>query len=331
MRLLAFLSLMALVALEAGTAFLPKEERKKREEQTLREGDFYPAPPMGNYVLSPENYGEVFDLSDYEQLTDYGDQLPEDKVTSLAPSNRISPTKSSTAPRLPSTNPLMTRPTTLGLLGSLANHGLPTCLVCVCLGSSVYCDDIDLEELPPLPQTTAYLYARFNRIRHIRAGAFEGLTKLKRIDLSSNSISSIDNNAFRMLPALRDLILPGNQLAALPVLPRGIEFLDVRLNRLQSSGIQRDTFRVMEKLQFLFLADNLLESIPGPFPLSLRLLHLQNNRIETMQRDTFCDPEEHRYTRRLLEDIRLDGNPINLSFFPGAYFCLPRLPIGRFT
>ncbi|XP_053463029.1 opticin isoform X3 [Nycticebus coucang] len=331
MRLLSLMALVALVAVEAESASLPKEERKRREEQRPREGDSYAPLPMENYVLSPENYGEVFDLSNYEQFTDYGDQLPEVKVTSLAPSTRISPTKSSTAPRLPSASPLMTRPTTLGLPGSLANHGLPTCLVCVCLGSSVYCDDIDLEDLPPLPQTTVYLYARFNRIRHIMAGDFEGLTKLKRIDLSSNSISSIDNNAFSKLPALRDLILPGNQLAALPVLPRGIEFLDVRLNRLQSSGIQRDTFRVMEKLQFLFLADNLLESIPGPFPLSLRLLHLQNNRIETMQRDTFCDPEEHRYTRRLLEDIRLDGNPINLSLFPSAYFCLPRLPIGRFT
>ncbi|XP_053463028.1 opticin isoform X2 [Nycticebus coucang] len=292
MRLLSLMALVALVAVEAESASLPKEERKRREEQRPREGDSYAPLPMENYVLSPENYGEVFDLSNYEQFTDYGDQLPEVKVTSLAPSTRISPTKSSTAPRLPSASPLMTRPTTLGLPGSLANHGLPTCLVCVCLGSSVYCDDIDLEDLPPLPQTTVYLYARFNRIRHIMAGDFEGLTKLKRIDLSSNSISSIDNNAFSKLPALRDLILPGNQLAALPVLPRGIEFLDVRLNRLQSSGIQRDTFR--------------------------------NNRIETMQRDTFCDPEEHRYTRRLLEDIRLDGHlgPASVTFSSSCLLCL---------
>lgn len=54
--------------------------------------------------------------------------------------------------------------------------GLPTCLICVCLGSSVYCDDTDLENIPPLPQTTAYLYARFNRISHIRAGDFKGLS-----------------------------------------------------------------------------------------------------------------------------------------------------------
>lgn len=53
--------------------------------------------------------------------------------------------------------------------------------------------------------------------------------------------------------------------------------------------------------------------------------------IETMQKDAFCDTEEHKHTRRQLEDIRLDSNPINLSLFPSAYFCLPRLPIGRFS
>nr|XP_012614268.1 opticin [Microcebus murinus] len=328
MRLLAFLGLLALVLWEAGTASLPKEGRKRREEQTPRQGDSYAALPVGNYVLNPDNYGDVIDMSNYEELTDYGHQLPEVKVTSLAPPAWVSPSKSAIPARTSSANPgTMTRPTTLGL----PTHRLPTCLVCVCLGSSVYCDDIDLEDIPPLPWTTVYLYARYNRIRRIRAGDFEGLTKLKRIDLSGNSISSIHNDAFRTLPALRHLILPGNQLAALPVLPGGIELLDVRLNRLRSSGIRPGAFGAMKKLQFLFLADNLLESVPGPFPLSLRSLHLQNNRIETMQRDSFCDPEEHKHTRRQLEDIRLDGNPINLSLFPSAYFCLPRLPIGRFA
>lgn len=72
--------------------------------------------------------------------------------------------------------------------------------------------------------------------------------KLKRIDLSSNSISSIHNDAFCLLPALQDLILSENQLAALPVLPSSIEFLDVRLNRLQSSGIQPEAFVVSQDL-----------------------------------------------------------------------------------
>lgn len=50
-----------------------------------------------------------------------------------------------------------------------------------------------------------------------------------------------------------------------------------------------------------------------------------------MHEDTFCNSQDHSQVRRALEDIRLDGNPINLSLFPNAYFCLPRLPTGRFS
>uniref|UniRef100_A0A8C5ZJR6 Opticin n=1 Tax=Marmota marmota marmota TaxID=9994 RepID=A0A8C5ZJR6_MARMA len=273
-----FLSLLALVLREAGPASLPEKERRRREEQShYGESDPYSELHVGSYMVSPDDYSEVIDLSSYEELAAYGDQLAEVRDT-LAPPTRISPTQSKVTPRTPLSNPTMTKPTLPGPLGSPASHA-----------------------------------------------------KLKRIDLTSNFISSIDNDALRLLPALQDLILPENQLVALPLLPSGIEFLDVRLNRLRSSGIQPEAFRALEKLQFLYLADNRLDSIPWPLPLSLRSLHLQNNMIETMQTDAFCDPVEHRHTRRKLEDIRLDGNPINLSLFPSAYFCLPRLPIGRFT
>uniref|UniRef100_A0A8D2B2D5 Opticin n=1 Tax=Sciurus vulgaris TaxID=55149 RepID=A0A8D2B2D5_SCIVU len=324
------LSLLALVLQEAGPASLPKE-RRRGAEQGHGESHAVTQPHAGSYLGSLDDYGEVIDLSNYEELADYGDQLAEVKETSLAPPTRISPTQSTVAPRTPLSNPAMTKPILPGPLGSPTSLDLPTCLVCVCLGSSVYCDDIDLQNIPPLPRMTTYLYARFNRISRIRTADFQGLTKLKRIDLSSNFISSIDNDALHLLPALQDLILPENQLVALPMLPSGIEFLDVRLNRLRSSGIQPEAFRALEKLQFLYLADNLLDSIPWPLPLSLRSLHLQNNMIETLPRDAFCDPGEHRHIRRQLEDIRLDGNPINLSLFPSAYFCLPRLPVGRFS
>ncbi|XP_037680938.1 opticin [Choloepus didactylus] len=326
MRLPALLGLLILVLQEAGAASFPRKERKRREDQSKVEGDSHAVLHLVCCVLSLDSHGDITDPSSSEELTDYGDQLPEVKKTSLAPPTRIHPTPSTMAPRTPSSVPL-----TPGLLGSPTSHGLHTCLICVCLSSSVYCDDANLENIPPLPQTTTYLYARFNRISRVRAGDFQGLTKLKKIDLSSNDISSIDDDALHLLPALQELILPENKLAALPMLPRAIEFLDVRRNRLQSSGIQPETFRVLEKLRFLSLADNQLDSIPRPLPLSLRSLHLQNNVIETMQTDTFCDAGEHKHLRRRLEDIRLDGNPINLSLFSSAYFCLPRLPTGRYT
>lgn len=42
----------------------------------------------------------------------------------------------------------------------------------------MYCDDADLKNIPPLPQMTTYLYARFNRISHIQARDFKGLSEL---------------------------------------------------------------------------------------------------------------------------------------------------------
>ncbi|NXY51364.1 OPT protein, partial [Ceuthmochares aereus] len=208
---------------------------------------------------------------------------------------------------------------------------LPSCLLCLCIGTSVYCDDADLEHIPLLPPETTYLYARFNRIGAIRASDFRGLKKLKRIDLSSNFISWADADAFRLLPSLQELILPENRLTALPELPRSIVRLDARLNRIPSTGLRPEAFQDLKQLQFLHLSDNQLDHIPAPLPESLRSLHLQNNNIQTMHEDTFCDSRDHSQIRRALEDIRLDGNPINLSLFPNAYFCLPRLPTGRFS
>lgn len=48
-----------------------------------------------------------------------------------------------------------------------------------------------------------------------------------------------------------------------------------------------------------------------------------------MHEDTFCNMKDFSYARRALEDIRLDGNPINLSRTPQAFMCLPRIPVGR--
>ncbi|KAM4860590.1 opticin [Thomomys bottae] len=330
MKSWAFLIVLALLLQEAEPASLLKKERRSKE-QSPGESEAYTVPHVGYDALSMDDYREVTSLSSDEELTEDGDQVPEVELSRMALPAWTSPAHSSVSTRTPSPKLTVTMPTAPGQPHSLTSSGLPTCLVCVCLGSSVYCDDANLDDLPPLPHTTAYLYARFNHITHIRNGAFKGLTKLRRIDLSCNLISSIDAEALHFLPSLQALILSENQLAALPLLPRGIELLDVRRNRLQSSGIQPQAFGALVRLQFLYLSDNLLDTIPGPLPLSLRSLHLQNNKIETMQGEAFCHAGEHRRTGRPLEDIRLDRNPINLSLFPDAYFCLPRLPIGRFT
>ncbi|OPJ88925.1 opticin [Patagioenas fasciata monilis] len=324
------LAWLGIASLCLGTSWaVPAKERRKAEKPKAHLA-LYENLDLDNYDLTLDNYGEILDLSNYEELYDYGDLAPKIEVGTLAPR----PKDPAAPPDLGATagTPKLQLLSTAGPVppAPVPAQALPSCQLCLCIGTSVYCDDADLEHIPLLPPETTYLYARFNRIGTIRASDFTGLKKLKRIDLSSNSISRADADAFRLLPSLQELILPENRLTALPELPRSIVRLDARLNSIPSAGLRPEAFRDLKQLQFLHLSDNQLDYIPAPLPESLRSLHLQNNNIQTMHEDTFCDSQDHSQVRRALEDIRLDGNPINLSLFPNAYFCLPRLPTGRF-
>ncbi|NXD77678.1 OPT protein, partial [Halcyon senegalensis] len=316
---------------------VPAREERRKVEKIKADLALYENLDLDNYDLTLDNYGDILDLSNYEELYDYGDLAPKIEVGTLAPRPKdpaALPDLGTTAETLklqPPTTTSPVRPAPIPAQAASAPPGPPSCLLCLCIGTSVYCDDADLEHIPLLPPETTYLYARFNRIGAVRAGDFMGLKKLKRIDLSSNFISWADADAFRLLPSLQELILPENRLTALPELPRSIVRLDARLNRIPSTGLRPEAFRDLKQLQFLHLSDNQLDYIPAPLPESLRSLHLQNNNIQTMHEDTFCDSHDHSQIRRALEDIRLDGNPINLGLFPNAYFCLPRLPTGRFS
>lgn len=67
----------------------------------------------------------------------------------------------------------------LGFYGCLCVADLPTCLLCVCLTGSVYCEEVspDMTSIPTLPKETAYLYARFNKIRKIKNKDFAQIGK----------------------------------------------------------------------------------------------------------------------------------------------------------
>ncbi|KAK7886129.1 hypothetical protein WMY93_025750 [Mugilogobius chulae] len=214
------------------------------------------------------------------------------------------------------------------LMGPDTQKGMPTCLLCTCLGGSVYCDDLKLDSVPPLPKDTTHFYARYNRITKIHKSDFANMGKLKRIDLTANEISSVDEKAFIGLPELEELVIRENHISQLPALPETMTLIDASHNNIGSKGIHREAFKDMTALQFLYMTDNNIDYIPVPLPDSLRSLHLQRNNIQMMLEDTFCNLKDFNYIRNALEDIRLDGNPINLSRTPQAYVCLPRIPIG---
>lgn len=74
--------------------------------------------------------------------------------------------------------------------------------------------------------------------------SFGIIDKLKRIDITSNKISRIDEDALADLPALEELVLRENSVAQLPALPASMTLIDASHNKLGSKGIQREAFRV---------------------------------------------------------------------------------------
>ncbi|XP_017550088.1 opticin [Pygocentrus nattereri] len=277
------------------------------------------------------SYGEAFDYDDLDEKIEVGTVAPPPAVTQpppeIVPEDYMEevtlPPRTTKSPVLPTLDFLGP-----GLFGPVTGLGMPTCLLCVCISGSVYCDDTDLTEIPPLPKDTTHFYARFNKITQVKAKDFLNLNQLKRIDLTGNQIATLGEEAFLSLPQLQELLLADNKVQALPGLPATMRHVDIRNNRLKSGGMHREGFKDMKDLQFLYLSDNQLDYIPGPLPESLRVLHLQNNNIQSLNQDTFCNSHDMNYIRKALEDIRLDGNPVDVNKYPQAYVCLPRLPVG---
>ncbi|KAJ8361052.1 hypothetical protein SKAU_G00175770 [Synaphobranchus kaupii] len=209
---------------------------------------------------------------------------------------------------------------------------LPTCLLCVCLTGSVYCEEVvpDMTSVPPLPKETAYLYARYNKIKKIKSKDFADIVTLKRIDLTGNLISEIEDGAFSKLTLLEELSLAENNLVKLPMLPAKLTSFNANHNQLKTTGVKANIFKKLTKLTYLYLANNELEAVPH-LPESLRTIHLQNNHIAAISDDTFCKGNNTHYIRLRVNEIRMDGNPVILGKYPNSFTCLRSLPTGRYS
>ncbi|XP_070766983.1 osteoglycin, paralog b [Enoplosus armatus] len=209
---------------------------------------------------------------------------------------------------------------------------LPTCLLCVCLSGSVYCEEVspEMSTVPALPTETAYLYARFNKITKISNRDFADMATLKRIDLTGNLISEIDDGAFSKLPNLEELTLAENRLTKLPTLPTKLVSFNANFNRLRTQGVKATAFKKLTRLAYLYLGNNELTAVPQ-LPESLHVVHLHNNRILAITDETFCKGNTSHYIRSNMYQVRLDGNPIMLSMHPNSFICLQSLPIGWYN
>ncbi|XP_028262558.1 opticin [Parambassis ranga] len=287
---------------------------------------------LENYDLTSEMewedtvYGDSYDYDDLDHKPEVSDFIP---VTQPPPKQLTAQhyEEEVTLPTLPPA-PVTLDFKGVNLFGPETGLGMPACLLCVCITGSVYCDDMGLEKIPPLPKDTTNFYGRFNKICHVKNTDFVNLNNLKSIDLTGNLISEMDEDVFRSLPQLQELQLANNNLQVLPELPTMMKHINLHNNRLISQGLHSEAFKDMNQLEFLYLSNNNLDYIPTPLPFSLRVLHLQNNNIQSLHQDTFCNLHDLTFIRRNLEDIRLDRNPLNINMFAQAYVCLPRLPVG---
>ncbi|XP_075039113.1 mimecan [Mixophyes fleayi] len=207
---------------------------------------------------------------------------------------------------------------------------LPTCLACVCLSGSVYCEETDIDAVPPLPKETAYLYARFNKIKKITVKDFSDFPTLRRIDLTGNLIEEIEDKAFDKLVVLEQLSLAENRLTRIPALPTKLTSFNANHNLIKSKAIKANAFKKLTNLGYLYLANNQLESVPANLPESLRVIHLQFNNITSISDDTFCKANDTRYVRPRLDEIRMEGNPVILGKYPNSFTCLRTLPHGSY-
>ncbi|XP_070597476.1 extracellular matrix protein 2-like [Erythrolamprus reginae] len=180
----------------------------------------------------------------------------------------------------------------------------PTCFL---TEHAIVCGNARLKYVPKLTDSALKtLYLAENEINNIPAGVFLGLPNLEWLDLSKNNLKStgLHPEAFKNLTKLKRLNLDGNQLTSIPALPSSLH--ELKLNDNNLAGLQRQSFRGLFKLLTLELEGNKLHdgnvpptafralgrliylrlgrnhfrTVPSGLPASLQELHLDSSRIE---------------------------------------------------
>ncbi|CAB1417660.1 unnamed protein product [Pleuronectes platessa] len=141
---------------------------------------------------------------------------------------------------------------------------------CRCEANVVDCSNLRLTKFPEhLPSSTEELRLNNNDLSVLEAtGAFKGLTQLKKINLSNNKISDIEDGAFDGASSAVELHLTANHLESVRgSMFRGMEglrMLMLRNNKI--SCIHNGSFTGLPNVRLLSLYDNQLRSIlPGAF------------------------------------------------------------------
>uniref|UniRef100_A0A3Q2ZWD6 Slit homolog 1 protein n=1 Tax=Kryptolebias marmoratus TaxID=37003 RepID=A0A3Q2ZWD6_KRYMA len=155
---------------------------------------------------------------------------------------------------------------------------------CRCEANVVDCSNLRLTKFPEhLPPYTEELRLNNNDLSMLEAtGAFKGLSQLKKINLSNNKISEIEDSAFEGASSVVELHLTANHLESVRGSifkgMEGLRMLMLRNNRI--SCIHNGSFTGLTNVRLLSLYDNQLSTIlPGAFDMlpNLSTLNLLAN------------------------------------------------------
>ncbi|RXM27187.1 Slit-like 2 protein, partial [Acipenser ruthenus] len=155
---------------------------------------------------------------------------------------------------------------------------------CRCEGTTVDCSNQKLIKIPDhIPQYTAELRLNNNEFTVLEAtGIFKKLPQLRKINLSNNKITDIEEGAFEGAVGVNELILTSNRLENVHFTMlkglNGLRTLMLRSNRISCVG--NDSFTGLSSVRLLSLYDNQITTMaPGAFDTlhSLSTLNLLAN------------------------------------------------------
>ncbi|KAL2082364.1 hypothetical protein ACEWY4_022182 [Coilia grayii] len=134
-----------------------------------------------------------------------------------------------------------------------------------------------------LPPSLEILRVGHNHIQGLQGSAFEGLHRLRVLDIQSNMITVLRANALSALAKLECLYLDGNRIESLSGAPRlpQLNMLSMASNRI--SALSSAFFASLQSLRTLQLSGNLLTRVPHELPRALLHLSLDHNQIRALR------------------------------------------------
>ncbi|XP_077018864.1 nephrocan-like [Tamandua tetradactyla] len=169
-----------------------------------------------------------------------------------------------------------------------------------------------LRQVPSgFPASLEVLKLNENSIYVLHGSDFEGLKKLKILELKNNLLSSLSPSMLSPLTGLQSLILDGNNIESVagPLALPHLKHMSMENNKLHL--IPGGFFTSLQSLQFLSFSGNLLSKIPINLPKSLLSLKMERNQLKAIR---FRDMKH----LENLSHLYLSGN--SLSSMDGAHF-----------